>query len=95
MKSLQEALEESIPKEELFEPFKSYGDASIKQGTWLTKRLWNNHAWDLKLKNGGVSWTDFMEAYGSVQYRFIKWTRGEQTWEEAMDDLIRAIIRAR
>lgn len=95
MKSLQETLEESIPKEESFESAKSFGNPAIKQGTWLTTPLWNDYAWGLKLKDRGVLWTDFMEAYGSVQYAFIKWKWGEKPWEEAMNDFIEAIIQSR
>lgn len=95
MKPLQETLEESIPEEESFESAKSFGDPAIKQGTWLTTPLWNDYAWGPKLKNRGVSWADFMQAYGSSQYAFIKWKRDETTWEEAMNKFIEAIIQSR
>lgn len=95
MKSLRERLEEKVPEEGSFENAKSLGDPAIKQGTWLTDPLWNDYAWRLKLKKQGISWTDFMSAYGSVQYSFIKWKRGEKSWKEAMEDFIDEIIRSR
>jgi hypothetical protein len=95
MKSLRETLEKSIPEEDAFASAKSFGNPAIKQGTWLTTPLWNDYAWDLKLKDRGVSWAEFMEAYGSTKYAFIKWKRNEKSWEEAMNDLIEAIIQSR
>lgn len=88
-------MEESVPDEEDFVKARSFGDPAIKQGTWITTPLWNEYAWGLKLKKRGVSWTDFMEAYGSTQYSFIQWKRGEKTWEDAMEDLIDTIIQSR
>lgn len=95
MKSLRERLEESVPEEQAFENAKSFGDPAINQGTWLTTSLWNDYAWGLKVKNRGISWTDFMEAYGMVQYSFIQWKRGRKTWDEAMNDFIDELIRSR
>lgn len=95
MKPTRETLEESIPEEESFESAKSFGDPAIKQGTWLTTPLWNDYAWGLKLKYRDVSWTDFMQAFGSSQYAFIKWKRGKKSWEEAMQEFIEAIIQSR
>jgi len=92
-KPLQETLEESIPEKESFEAARSFSDPAIKQGTWLTTPLWNEYGWSLELKDRGVSWGDFMKAYSSSQYAFIKWKRGEKSWEEAMNDFIEAIIR--
>lgn len=93
--TLRERLENSVPKEAAFENAKSSGDPAIEQGTWLTEELWNEYAWDLKLKSGGVKWTEFMEAFGNSQYAFIQWKREEISWDAAMGELIDEIIHIR
>lgn len=95
MKPLRERLNESIPEETAFENAKEFGGPAIRQGTWLTTPLWHDYAWGLKLKSAGVSWHVFMQAFGNVQYVFIRWRRDETAWDTAMAELIDEIIRLR
>lgn len=95
MKSLRERLKEKVPPEEEFEGAITLGEPAIKQGTWLTTPLWNQFAWGITLKRANLQWQDFMEAYGNSKYSFIRWSRGEESWKDAMYDFIDQIARIR
>lgn len=76
-----------IPDEEDFKKAKhELSKPAIEQGTWLTQPLWNHYDWKTTLESYDINWQEFMEEYPG--WTFVKWSKGEVTWEEAMDKLI-------
>ena len=45
--------------------------ASIKQGTWLTKKLWSEWGWKEVLSKVGITWQKFMEAWSYCSHNFV------------------------
>lgn len=64
---------------------------TVKQGTWLTTRLWNDYGWKEGLKNRGITWQKFMSLYRDCYHNFIGWVEGTISWDQAIKNLIREI----
>ena len=64
-------------------------EAALKQGTWFTKPYWDS--FKPLLRAQGVTWQILMEVWGMASRYFLRWARGEMSWEEALDELEKAV----
>lgn len=89
---LRQKINRLTPAEVGFQDARHYNEAAIKQGTWLTTSLWNEHDWKEEIENHGGNWQDLMRAFRWAQYDFVKWQKGRKQWMDAMDELIDSLV---
>lgn len=90
---LRRELNRLMPAEVRFQDAQNYSEAAIKQGTWLTTSLWNEHGWKEQIEQHGGNWQDLMRAFRWSQYDFVKWQKDRKQWIDAMDELIDGVVQ--
>lgn len=64
--------------------------ATIKQGWWLAKIVYDRTK--EKLKSKGIRWPDLVKAASTIYIHSIAWVKNEISWQELLEKLLETVI---
>ncbi len=59
---------------------------------FLPKYLWD--AWKPQLKSKGIQWQLFLRALSACDHDVISWVKGNKSWSELIDVIIKVLDKA-